>query len=243
MTSSVPQSVSMAMPPAHNRLSRHESDKRAAGPNGIRGASNKNRHSDFFPANIHPVSVPPPLPRSNSVPIATLQTIAKNKAAGAQQAQEGNGNDTDVTAHPDDDDAEQRTLNQREITRQLSKEAKPSATAVTPDADSTQTNDIPEQETTDVAQRTIEEEEEGPTGLEAFQREEAVTVVHSPVSAEQWRADLQKAGQQIGQKSKGKKAEGNSEDEAQLVCNHLVNAPTENKSIYLFLTRFASVVL
>ncbi|KAK3813520.1 MAG: WD40-repeat-containing domain protein [Linnemannia elongata] len=92
----------------------------------------------------------------------------------------------------------------------------PSATAVTPDADSTQTNDIPEQETTDVAQRTIEEEEEGPTGLEAFQREEAVTVVHSPVSAEQWRADLQKAGQQIGQKSKGKKAEGNSEDEAQL---------------------------
>ncbi|KAF9278182.1 hypothetical protein BGZ88_000752 [Linnemannia elongata] len=216
LTSSVPQSVSMAMPPVHNRLSRHESDKRVAGPNGIRGASNKNRHSDFFPANVHPVSVPPFLPRSNSVPIATLQTIAKSKAAGAQQVQESNGNDTDVTAHPEDDDVEQRTLNQREITRQLSKEAKPSTTAVTLGADSSQTDDIPEQDTAGVAQRTIEEEEKGPTGLEAFQREEAITVVHSPVSAEQWRADLQKAGQQIGQKSKGKKAEGNPEDEAQL---------------------------
>ncbi|KAF8947003.1 hypothetical protein BGZ47_010665 [Haplosporangium gracile] len=216
LTSSVPQSVSMAMPPVHNRLSRYESDKRAAGPNGIRGASSKNRHSDFFPANVHPVSAPPPLPRSNSVPIATLQTIAKSKAAGAQQAQESNGNEPDVTVHPDDDDAEQRTLNQREITRQLSKEAKPTATAVTLDADSTQANDIPEQETTDVAQGTMDEEEEGPTGLEAFQREEAITVVHSPISAEQWRADLQKAGQQIGQNSRDKKGEGNPEDEAQL---------------------------
>jgi striatin 1/3/4 len=210
----------------------------------MRGAgSSKNRHSDFFPANVHPVSVPPPLPRSNSVPIATLQTIARNKAAGTQQAQESNGNDTDVTAHPEDDDAEQRTLNQREITRQLSKEAKSIAIAATLDADSTQKNDIPKQETPEVAQRTIDEEEEGPTGLEAFQREEAITVVHSPVSAEQWRADLQKAGQQIGQKSKGKKVEGNPEEEAQLVCVH--HATEERKRLLnvfntYFLTRFCN---
>ncbi|KAF9089151.1 hypothetical protein BGX23_006885 [Mortierella sp. AD031] len=213
LTSSVPQSVSMAMPPVHNRLSRHESDKRAAGPNGIRGASNKNRHSDFFPANANPVA-PPPLPRSNSVPIAALQTIAKNKAAGAQPPQENN--DTDKNGQLDDDSVEQRTLKLRETTRQSSKDSKPKPTVATLAADSTQTNDIPEQETTVAAHNTIEEEENVPTGLEAFQREEAITVVHSPVSAEQWRAELQKAGQQIGQKSKGKKAKGNPEDEAQL---------------------------
>ncbi|KAF9905402.1 hypothetical protein EC991_001697 [Linnemannia zychae] len=213
LTSSVPQSVSMAMPPVHNRLSRHESDKRAVGPNGIRATGNKNRHSDFFPSNVHPVA-PPPLPRSNSVPIATLQTIAKNKAAAAQQAQENSNGD--ITGIQEDDDADQRTLNQQEIARLSSKESKSASTAAAPGAEPVKSSDIPEHETTEVAHRTTDGEEEGPTGLEAFQREEAITVVHSPVSAEQWRADLQKAGQQIGQKPKGKKAEGNPDDEAQL---------------------------
>ena len=61
-----------------------------------------------------------------------------------------------------------------------------------------------------------EQDEQAPNGLGAFQEEEAITVVHAPLSGEQWRADLEKAGKQLSPTA-GKKANVKAEDEAQLV--------------------------
>jgi striatin 1/3/4 len=47
--------------------------------------------------------------------------------------------------------------------------------------------------------------------------EEPVTVVHSPLSGDDWHAKLQRAGQQLSQQTKPKRAK-KVEDDVQLVC-------------------------
>ncbi|KAG0206009.1 hypothetical protein BGX28_002511 [Mortierella sp. GBA30] len=217
LTSSVPQSIAMAMPPPSNRLSRHESDKRAAGPNGLRGGGGKNRHSDFFP--LHSQSgTPPPLPRSSSVPLATLQSLAKSKQAGGSPPQDVAV--TTVSGPHEEEGSEHSTLKQH-ISKQPPKHINGNIS-----------NDIQQpipvhalakekslmKEKSELVSTKFEPEEqdeESPNGLGAFQEDEPITVVHAPVSAEQWRADLQKAGQQLTEKP-GKKSNAKVEDEAQL---------------------------
>lgn len=58
---------------------------------------------------------------------------------------------------------------------------------------------------------------ERPNGLDS-QQDELITVVHAPLSGEQWRSELQKAGRQLSQMANGKKANEKTEDVAQLVC-------------------------
>jgi len=58
---------------------------------------------------------------------------------------------------------------------------------------------------------------EGPNGLDS-QQDELITVVHAPLSGDQWRSELQKAGRQLSQMANGKKANEKTEDVAQLVC-------------------------
>ncbi|KAF9289105.1 hypothetical protein BGZ68_010060 [Mortierella alpina] len=219
LTSSVPQSIAMAVPPAPNRLSRHESDKRAAGLNGLRGGGGKHRHSDFFPSNAQSTA-PPPLPRSNSVPFATLQTLAKNKQGVINPSQ-----DTvvsNINGPLEDENPEYSTVKQQSIIQHTPKQVNGTIAG-----DSPKTTPLPapvkeellkqKREQTDNKNRTKldEQDEEMSNGQSVFQEEEAITVVHAPLSGEQWRADLEKAGKQLGATA-AEKANVKAEDEAQL---------------------------
>lgn len=212
LTASVPQSVASALPPAQGRLSRNEYERRAIGVNGMRGA--KNRHSDFFPSNIQ-VPTHPPLPRSNSVPNATIGALSKGKPTSISPPLD----DTmSMTGPVDEANGDIATVKQQKIAQQPAKDIdravsepardpapasapnneKPAASII--DQKSTDTGSAAQQETTLI-------------GAEAFQQDELVTVVHAPISGEQWHAELQKAGRQL---ANGKKAGEKAEDEAQL---------------------------
>lgn len=189
------------------------------GPNGIRGAGAKNRHSDFFPAN-GPVAVPPPMPRSNSVPIATIQSMAHIKPSSASPPLEAepvrmNGNaDKFISEHATLKQAQSPSTNIPSSILAVDQEAvhKPIGT---------RTESMTEKMEHGAIGSPTEEIDDGqndrPNGLDAFQREEALTVVHSPISGEQWQADLRKAGQELAQSAQGKKSNVKAEDEAQLV--------------------------
>ncbi|KAF8930839.1 hypothetical protein BGZ58_008009 [Dissophora ornata] len=201
LTSSVPQSIVSAMPPTQNRLGRHESDKRPVGPNGMRGGGGKNRHSDFFPANVH-VAAPPPLPRSNSVPADTLHLMPKFKPTANSPPL-----DSETANGPWNEANEEYATIKQNISQQSSKHVNGNGNAINKD-----TQKAKHQDNTD----SDSPEEDKPSGLESFQREEAVTVVHSPLSGEQWHAELQKAGRQLTQNANGKKTGDKAEDVAQL---------------------------
>lgn len=62
------------------------------------------------------------------------------------------------------------------------------------------------------------QDEETLSGAEAFQQDELITMVHAPLSGEQWHAELQRAGKQLTQMANGKKAGDKADDVAQLVC-------------------------
>ncbi|KAF9989138.1 hypothetical protein BGZ75_007392 [Mortierella antarctica] len=222
LTSSVPQSIAMAVPPAQNRLSRHESDKRVTGLNGLRGGGGKHRHSDFFPSNAQS-AVPPPLPRSNSVPFATLQSLEKHKQGGANPSQDAVV--SNICGPLEDENPEYSTVKQQSIVQQPSKQINGTVagdsqkSTLAPVAAAVKEEPLKEKrEPSDNKNRTKldAQDDEMSNGLgNAFQEEEAITVVHAPLSGEQWRADLEKAGKQLGATA-GKKANAKAEDEAQL---------------------------
>ncbi|KAI1311535.1 hypothetical protein EDD11_003451 [Mortierella claussenii] len=226
LTASVPQSVAMAMPLAavQNRLSRHEFEKRAGivGPNGMRGGGSKNRHSDFFPASSTAGQMngavrggegggtgapPPPLSRSNSVPIATFQTLSNLKPATGSPSLDP-ATTTNMTG-PLENNGDQTTLKQQpsKLTNGMG--------AVKNNLKSVAT--VKKEQGDDRTAPDTLEDEKQPTGLEAFQREEAITVMHAPLSGEQWHTELQKAGRQLAENANAKKTTGEkAEDVAQL---------------------------
>ncbi|KAF9109744.1 hypothetical protein BGX27_007256 [Mortierella sp. AM989] len=229
LTSSVPQSVSAAMPAAltQNQLSRLDMDKRAVGLNGMQGAGAgaKNRHSDYFPASskiqtaIATGNAPNPLLRSNSVPVGTLQQSSKARPSSGSPPLDADT--ASITGPLDDDSKEHATLKQQQFAQQPSKAVNNSvlekATTINhmsgKDKSAAQKVD---QTKDDNGYSADEVQERKTSGLEAFQREEAVTVMHSPLSAEEWHAELQKAGRQLAQVANGKKAGDKTDDVAQL---------------------------
>ncbi|KAG0249921.1 hypothetical protein BG011_008803 [Mortierella polycephala] len=224
LTSSVPQSIAMAIPPAQSRLSRHELNRRADVQNGVRGSGNKNRHSDFFPATGHAsASAPAPLPRSNSVPLNTLQSLSKDKHTGTISSSDA----MDAAASEDivGEDVNASTLKQQrthhpllEYDRNITEDVSQRLTlGQVVDSEYSVTSKSMEQANTDFVQGDLQNS--FPDGLQAFQQDEAVTAIHTPASREQWRVDLEIVGQQVAQISKGKKTHAVLEDEAQLACD------------------------
>ncbi|KAG0309827.1 hypothetical protein BGZ98_005367 [Dissophora globulifera] len=203
LTASVPQSIAVAIPPAQGRLARLELEKRGLGPNGVRaggGPGGKNRHSDYFPSHVQD-SAPPPLPRSNSVPFDTLHSMSKVKPGSGSPPLE---NDS-MIGSPDGAEGDHTTI-------KSSKHINGTTHAFNKDSAAMQKGE--RDNNTDGEGHPSEEDK--PSGLEAFQREEAITVVHSPLSGEQWHAELQKAGKQLAQQATGKKAGDTAKDVAQL---------------------------
>ncbi|KAF9345218.1 hypothetical protein BGX26_003391 [Mortierella sp. AD094] len=232
LTSSVPQSIAMAMPPAlaQNQLTRLDSDKRAIGLNGMRGAGvgAKNRHSDYFPASskmqtamtagnaVNPLA-PNPLLRSNSVPADTQQSLKTRPTSGSPPLDADTAN---ITGPLEDDSKDYTTVKQQLFVQQPSKAVSNNVSEEAPT-----TNHVPNkgklvargvEQSNGVSGDNAQEVEGKTSGLEAFQREEAVTVMHSPLSAQEWHAELQKAGRQLVQAANGKKAGDKTDDVAQL---------------------------
>ncbi|KAF9315250.1 hypothetical protein BG003_003206 [Podila horticola] len=211
LTSSVPQSIAQSMPPSSNRLSRHESDKRPIGPNGIRGSARTRPTTEYYP-QPKAASVVPPLPRSYSVPIATLQSISGIKHTPSSPPME---NEVDTTSPSFD--ANEHTVKPSSIRIDNPEPQTPAPVAQKASKDQRTTEKMEQSLTTtqNGTENHVEEDEilEDPS-VSGFREEEAVTVFHAPISEDLWHAQLQRAGQQISQKPNGKKA--NTEDEAQL---------------------------
>ncbi|KAF9585776.1 hypothetical protein BGW38_000789 [Lunasporangiospora selenospora] len=215
LTASVPPSIASAMPAAPampHRLTRHESERRFAGVNGMRGAGWKNRHSDFFPASMPPAA----LARSNSVPISTLHPSSR-----ADKTAKTRTNDLETTIENgsvDGDNPDQATLRQMIPKPTQTPVAEPTADLSDNQAkESSDQNSIPHEEKKENLQEAqVGTSSTGPEDkLNPFQNSDAVTAVHVPTSAEQWRGQLQKAGESIEIKSKAN-MQRVAEDETQL---------------------------
>ncbi|KAF8975792.1 hypothetical protein BGZ46_008848 [Entomortierella lignicola] len=225
LTSSVPQSIAMAMPPAlaQNQLL----DKRINGLNGTRGngASAKNRHSDYFPASSKALATgnslaPNILVRSNSVPADTLHRSSKTRPTpGSPPLDSDTAN---IMGPLEDDSKDYTTVKQQQFVQQP---LKPAGDNVPEEASTAHITNkdksaIPMAEQNkginkDVSAENTQGSEGKISDFEAFQREEAITVVHSPLSAQEWHAELQKAGQELSQVANGKK-QGDKDDVTQL---------------------------
>ncbi|KAG0340810.1 hypothetical protein BG005_003131, partial [Podila minutissima] len=206
LTSSVPQSITASMPPAPSRLARQESEKRAAGP---RAGLSRNRNSDYYPSPP-PLVGPPPMPRSNSVPVPTLQSLGIKPIAGSPPL-DMPITETTGAIHDESEDATLRfppvmpqqrgpapTKHQRHGSVDLDIQK---ASKVVPKIVSLEIT-VPEE---------TPEEQEKNNKANGDEDEEPITVIHSPISEEHWHAQLQKAGQKLKAKRPVVK-----EDEAQL---------------------------
>ncbi|KAI7823772.1 WD40-repeat-containing domain protein [Gamsiella multidivaricata] len=212
LTASVPQSIAMSMPPAPTRLARNEFDKRVA------AAGLRNRKSDFFPANA-PSAVPPALNRANSVPVSTLQSLSGMKPAANSSsldpAMEG------VAGGLVEDRAEDATLRQFATASQHAQTGDKQRAIIAEGLASTKPAPKPAPLiTTNNFKNSTEKMDHDTSSSEESELvdndDDPVTVVHAPMSGEQWHAQLQKAGQQLAQQPKSKKANNKLEDEAQL---------------------------
>ncbi|KAF9355083.1 hypothetical protein BGX34_010655 [Mortierella sp. NVP85] len=204
LTSSVPQSVAMAMPPAPTRLARNESDRRAAA-----AANARNRKSEYIPAN--PSAAPPPLNRASSVPVSTLHSFSGMKPAANSPPLDPSLSGVDGGLV--EDRAEDATLRQFATKHQRAGATDESSAPIKPAQKpaplvTNNTNASIEKAVQDKDDAEEEEETQDKDG-------DPITVVHSPLSAEQWHAQLQKAGQQLEKQPKAKK-NSKAEDEAQL---------------------------
>ncbi|KAF9923299.1 hypothetical protein FBU30_006640 [Linnemannia zychae] len=198
LTASVPQSIAMAMPPAPTRLTRGESDRRAA-------AGARNRRSDYYPTTQAAAAAPPPLNRASSVPLSTLQTFGKTRPTP-------NG-----PPAPINDMAEDATLRQFPTLHNASQITASDSSSIQDESMQTESTNKPAPlVTTNISKHPTEKmdsEKDSSDGTDSVD-EEPVTVVHSPLSGDDWHAKLQRAGQQLAQQNKPKKTK--TEDEAQL---------------------------
>ncbi|KAF9433098.1 hypothetical protein BGZ76_009888 [Entomortierella beljakovae] len=233
LTSSVPQSIVTSMPPGftQSQLPRYELDKRILGLNGLRGgAGSKNRHSDYFPAssslftavapgNGNNSSAPNPLHRSNSVPVSTLKHPSKHRPTSDSPPLDPDT--TNPTGYLEDS-KDHATLKQQHIAQQPSKLANSNLAdePSTPNQLVNKGKSVPQrsdQRNDGSGVSNTEPQEQAVTsGLEAFQREEAITAIHTPLSAEEWHRELQKAGEQLAQAANGKKPGDKTDDVMQL---------------------------
>lgn len=201
LTASVPQSIASAMPPAPTRLVRNESDRRAAAATGGR-----NRKSDYYPATQSSSAPPPPLNRASSVPVSTLQSFGKGKPA------------MNSSSPPIEDKAEDATLRQFAVPHHA---AQPIPNRTTKGSEeSTRTEPIVKPApliTTNITKPPTEKmdsEKDSSDDTDSVD-EDPVTVVHSPLSGDDWHAKLQRAGQQLALQDKPKKSK-KAEDDVQL---------------------------
>jgi len=234
LTASVPPSIASAMP-MPTRTSRHDLERKPTTPGG------RNRKSDYFPMNGHAMPytgappAPPLLSRSSSVPVPTLQSLTGNKSdVDRSPPLMENSLPSGSTSTFMEDKVEDATLRQfipaqeaaaptqaskvngnhtqhkREYPSIDSADAKPMEVKTYGAQDNIKgRNDrSPEKaEVTGVRNQVVDD------GWD-LDDDEPITVVHSPISAEHWRAQLKKAGQQP---SKTKADERQQEDEAQWV--------------------------
>ncbi|KAF9313966.1 hypothetical protein BG003_004662 [Podila horticola] len=212
LTSSVPQSITASMPPAPSRLARQESEKRAQGPG--RAGLSRSRNSEYYTAPP-PLVGPPPMPRSNSVPVPTLQTLGIKPTAGSPPL------DMPITATAGaiHDKSEDATLRQfPPIILQQQRDPAPSKHqrhgSVDLDIQKVVSKVVPKTVSREITvlEETLEEQEKNNKANGIDEDEEPITVIHSPISEEHWHAQLQKAGQKL---MKNKKPVV-KEDEAQL---------------------------
>ncbi|KAF9902520.1 hypothetical protein EC991_004812 [Linnemannia zychae] len=201
LTASVPSSVAMAMPPAPTRLVRNESDRRATA-----AAGGRNRKSDYYPAT-QSAAAPPPLNRASSVPLSTLQSFNKAKpAVNSPPAPhiEDKAEDATLRQFAVPQNAAQSTTNRNSKDSEESTRAEP---IVKPAPLVLANMSKPPTE-------KMDSEKESSDDMDSVD-EEPVTVVHSPLSGDDWHAKLQRAGQQLSQQNKPKKAK-KVEDDVQL---------------------------
>ncbi|KAF9413047.1 hypothetical protein BGZ94_000855 [Podila epigama] len=225
LTASVPPSIVQAMPTAPSRLSRHESDKRPMGLNGMRNGARNRPMTEYYPNSSKPDAIPPPLSRSNSVPVASIRSasstaINPTSSSAPLKHEPENSKDSKSLETTAVDNETKRTLalcpppakTDSHIQTQV-------ATKVGKDKKQTEkmeqrVSDSAENGTEAVTSREDDNESMEDPSVSAFRQEEAVTVVHSPLSEDAWHAQLQRAGQQLAQKPNGGKHQ--TEDEAQL---------------------------
>ncbi|KAG0012355.1 hypothetical protein BGZ81_001642, partial [Podila clonocystis] len=217
LTSSVPQSITASMPPAPSRLARQESEKRVQAPG--RAGLSRNRNSDYYPAPP-PLVGPPPMPRSNSVPVPTLQTLGIKPTAGSPPL-DFSITETTGAIHDESEDATLRQFPPIMPQQQQQQRVLPTATkhqrhgSVDLDIQKVVSKVAPK-----IVSREIMVPEEIPEEPEKIKMNgiddddgEPITVIHSPISEEHWQAQLQEAGQKL---MKTKKSPVVKEDEPQL---------------------------
>jgi len=199
----------MAMPPAPTRLARNESDRRAAA-----AANARNRKSEYIPTN--PSSAPPPLNRASSVPVSTLHSLSGMKPAANSPPLDPSLSSVDGGIV--EDRAEDATLRQFVTKHQRAGATDESSAPIKPASLVTTTNN-----TNASIEKAVQDKEDAEEEEETQDKDgDPITVVHSPISADQWHAQLQKAGQQLEKQSKAKK-NAKAEDEAQLAsCNTVI---------------------
>ncbi|KAF9318044.1 hypothetical protein BG006_003259, partial [Podila minutissima] len=205
LTSSMPQSITASMPPAPSRLARQESEKRAAGP---RAGLSRNRNSDYYPSPP-PLVGPPPMSRSNSVPVPTLQSLGIKPIACSPPL---NMQITETTGviHDESEDATLRfppAMPQQRGPAPIKHQRHGSV-----DLDIQKANKVvPKIVSLEITVPEEIPEEQENNKANGDEDEEPITVIHSPISEEHWHAQLQKAGQKLKAKKPVVK-----EDEAQL---------------------------
>lgn len=156
------------------------------------------------------------MPRSNSVPVPTLQTLGIKPTAGSPPL------DMPITATAGaiHDKSEDATLRQfPPIILQQQRDPAPSKHqrhgSVDLDIQKVVSKVVPKTVSREITvlEETLEEQEKNNKANGIDEDEEPITVIHSPISEEHWHAQLQKAGQKL---MKNKKPVV-KEDEAQLV--------------------------
>ncbi|KAF9373149.1 hypothetical protein CPC16_001987 [Podila verticillata] len=209
LTSSVPQTIVASMPPAPNRLARQDSEKRVLGRAGL----SRNRNSEYYPSPPPLVVGPPPMPRSNSVPVPTLQSLGLTKPTSGSPPLDMPITETVGAVHDESEDATLRQFSFMPQQQQLQHRAPNKHLrhgSVDLDVQKAVSKVVPKILSKDITVLEESEEEER-NGKGIDEDEEPVTVLHSPISEEHWHAQLQKAGQKLKAKKPVVK-----EDEAQL---------------------------
>ncbi|KAF9970500.1 hypothetical protein BGZ73_006787 [Actinomortierella ambigua] len=243
LTASVPPSAALAMPPTRQPSIPMNGMRAANHPGAIVNGANqggRNRNSDFFPAPLQSTQAPP-LPRSNSVPIQTLQTLPNIKPAANSPPLE----EEPVLTEPVHDKVEDAALDQLNhppahlspnaavaqssgalptadqrattaVTAMSTHAEEPTAASANAAAQhDTQPNGVAKTSDLDgVHNEAVSKADDDDDDIEDVSNGDAepITVVHSPRNQEEWHLQIQRAGHSLEKNPKAPKVE----DEVQL---------------------------